>query len=111
MLNKIFLVIVQYVLAHRFEDFVYFTKRANNHHWQPQVLFIAETPDFIGKVENFNEDFKKLSEKIGLDIEIPPKSGTSKHKPYWEYYTPSLVEFVAEMYSKDIERFGYTFGE
>ena len=95
----------------KFEDFIDFAKRAKNHHWQPQVLFIPEEPDFIGKVENFNEDFSKLCHQIGFSIEMPNKTGSSEHKPYWEYYTPSLVEQVREMYAEDIERFGYTFGE
>lgn len=94
-----------------FEDFVNFAKKANNHHWVPQVLFLPEEPDFIGRVENFNEDFSKLCHQLGIDIELPPKTGSSEHKPYWEYYTPSLVETVGEMYAEDIERFGYTFGK
>lgn len=95
----------------KFEDFVHFASSAKNHHWQPQVLFLYEQPDFIGRIERIEQDFTELSDKLDIDIEAPKKTSVSGHRPYWEYYTPSLIEFVGEMYAEDIKRFGYKFGE
>jgi len=94
-----------------FEDFVFFAKRAHNHHWQPQVHFLPEKLDFVGRVETFEKDFGELCSKARIGLKTVDKKNAITGLPYWEYYTPSLVEVVREMYSEDIKRFGYRFGE
>lgn len=96
----------------KFEDFVRFSIKVKNHHWQPQVLFLPEKLDFIGKLENFKEDFYKLYSKLNIEfVKNVAKNNTTKRKPYWVYYNSSIAELVSEIYSEDIKRFGYKFDE
>lgn len=95
----------------KFEDFVYFADSMKNHHWQPQILYLPDQLDFVGKLESFNEDFSNLCNTIGEKPHEIKKINSITKLPYWEYYTPSLVEFVSEMYAEDIKKFGYKFGE
>ena len=70
------------------------------------------------RFENLKEDVEYVCKKLGLDYDIN-NFGTyktehrehSKHKHYTEYYDDETRQIVAEKYSKDIEYFGYEFGE
>ncbi len=78
---------------------------------------IDRTPyiDFIGKVENSQEDFDKVLDLIGVE----PSSeydgmwmeNQSEYKidDYRTMYTPELREYIAMKYSEDISRFNYKF--
>lgn len=94
-----------------FKDFVNFTTQTENHHWQPQFLYLPENPDFIGRLETFNEDLSRLLSAIGKEAIQVNQINKTVRKRYHEYYTPTLVDLVGEMYSEDIRRFGYTFEE
>ena len=94
-----------------FKDFVEFAAHTKNHHWQPQVLYLPEDLDFIGRVETFNEDFSQLLSIIGKGGMKVEHLNVNIRKKYHEYYTPSLIDLVGEMYSEDIQRFGYCFEE
>lgn len=62
---------------------------------------------FVGKMESFEEDFKKLCGILGIKpIKIKHKNKT-KHKPWKDYYTSELKEKVYKRYKKDFETFGY----
>ena len=100
----------------KINDFVKFTQKVYDDHWEPQFDKIerqvgAENVDFIGKFENLQEDFNIVCDKIGIPQQKLPHKNKSNHKHYSEYYDDETRQIVAEKYAKDIEYFGYKFGE
>ncbi len=108
-------------------------------HIMPQYDFLYDSEgrllvDFVGRFENLQADFNLICEKLGMQKSKLPHVNAStrkhsnpwgiiieclsktkfrqeKHEHYADYYDDETREFVSIMYKKDIETFGYTFGE
>jgi hypothetical protein len=63
--------------------------------------------DFIGRQENFNEDFQKVCEIIQTPMPSVGRTRTSKHGSIDDDLTPESKEIIYKFYSEDFEEFGY----
>ena len=80
-------------------------------HAKLQNSIIPKNISFLGRFENFIEDFdyvtNTLFNKSFRQNEI--HSNKTQHKHYSEYYNKNLIQKVYKKYHQDFERFGYTF--
>ena len=88
-------------------------KISPNFHWRSQVgllhIPIMEY-DFIGKIENINEDFNYVQEQLGLEkTDLYTDNVTSKYNYRLYYQNSKTIDLVGEYYKSDIEQFGYTY--
>ncbi len=64
--------------------------------------------DHIIRFENIQEDFKIIQQVFQCSNPVTQEN-KSKHRSYRDYYTPELVDIVAQRHGADIKRFGYEF--
>lgn len=75
--------------------------------------------DFVGRVENFEEDFQALCQKIGYTVASTENRNVSDAKKgpvqelgtlgstYLKFYDAQSVRIVNEAHHDDFERLGY----
>jgi len=84
--------------------------KKENLHIRPQASVIpVDQCDFIGKLENFSEDFKYVCQTIGVELVELPYAHKVEHAHYSTYYTPRTRKIIERLYNEDIEIFGYSF--
>lgn len=71
---------------------------------------LNEELDFIGRFENLQEDFSIVCDKISFSGKLPHTVSSGKSH-YTEYYNSKIRDVVGSLYKKDIEYFGYKFGD
>ena len=69
--------------------------------------------DFVGRFENLQDDWQKVSKRFGNGEKLPVKnSHLSKFGTDYEpseLYDPETIRKVGEIYRDDVEAFGYSF--
>jgi hypothetical protein len=80
----------------------------------PQYHFVtgadgALLADMIGRVEQMQESYDAICERIGIPTKELGKSNASKRGDYRAYYDQQLIDGVARLYARDLELFGYQF--
>ncbi|MEO0369118.1 MAG: sulfotransferase family 2 domain-containing protein [Pseudomonadota bacterium] len=68
--------------------------------------------DFVGRYESLPDDYSALSEL--LNIELPPlerRNSSKRKRNYTDYYDQQAIDFVATHWARDIDAFGYDFGD
>lgn len=76
-------------------------------HLLPQIYFIPEYADFVGRFENLQNDYAFVTSKLFPTKFDNRRNNTSKHKHHSEYYDQSLKDKVYQKYKEDFERFEY----
>ena len=67
--------------------------------------------DYIGRVENIKGDFEYVCEKLDIKTELPHINKSRQAKHYTQMYNNRTREIVRRWHEKDIEYFGYKYGE
>jgi len=91
-----------------FARFVYNTPdNKADPHFRSQHTFIGDC-DFIGKVENIDEDLNLIKSKFNISLNHKHLGKTNRfsYREYYSEYTKDLVKF---RFIKDIQQFNYEF--
>jgi len=89
-----------------------------NHHFRSQHVTVCDDgpertvlADFVGRFERLNEDFRRVSERIGLEAGLAHVGGSRSRNlhSYRDFYDDKLARMVGERYREDADLFGYSF--
>ncbi len=83
-------------------------------HFVPQYKFLMIDNDingiFIGKLENIDQDFKYISNVLGIKAELKKTNSSNTEINYKEFYRNDEVKQIIErIYEKDLQFFDYKF--
>jgi chondroitin 4-sulfotransferase 11 len=81
--------------------------------FMPQSDWITDTSgeilvDFVGRFENFEQDFHRVCDRLKCKAELPHKK-KSERGDYQSYYDRESRDIIGDWFRKDIDRFGYKF--
>ncbi|GEQ96458.1 hypothetical protein JCM17844_00950 [Iodidimonas gelatinilytica] len=65
--------------------------------------------DFVGRIENFEEDYLKICEHIGIPQKDLPKKNSQGGADYRKYYNKKSRKLVEKYYWDDINELGYDY--
>jgi chondroitin 4-sulfotransferase 11 len=78
-----------------------------------QLDYISEagdvSVDFVGRFERLQNDFARISSRLGLASLPIPHVNRAQHRHYSQYYSATTAGLVAARFARDIEAFGYSF--
>ena len=65
--------------------------------------------DFVGKLENLDQDWRTVCERIGIEYQALPHKNVTERKSYQDYYDTAGIQLVAKHWAREIELFEYTY--
>lgn len=65
----------------------------------------------VFKFEEIDESYAKLSTRLGIYSDKLTKQNASKYKSYMDFYDEKSKAVVERYFKKDLEAFGYSFGD
>jgi hypothetical protein len=82
--------------------------------FQPQHTFLVDgtgalLTDMVGRVEQMQDSYDAICARIGIPSQPLEQVNSSRRGSYRDYYDPTLVEGVAQLYRRDLDLFGYAF--
>ena len=82
-------------------------------HFLPQHHYICALDgkvmvDFVGRMENMDNDFAYVAERLGCSKKLA-KVNTGNNRHYSSHFDEETREIVRRVYARDIELFGYEF--
>jgi len=94
-----------------FRDFIQSDALKTYSNWRLYTINNEIALDEVIRYEHLAESLDVLSKRLGLpDLRLPEaKSGYRPRAPYGEMYDPSTQRRVAEVFSKEIQAFGWVF--
>ena len=76
---------------------------------QSTYFYYKNNPiDFIGRFENYQEDFQKVNNKLGTDFPLIHKKKTQRTH-YSDYYNKQNINTIRNLYKEDLDNFNYDF--
>jgi len=106
---------IEYEKMQQFEYFVNYVASLNIENCDPHFrlqsqLIDLSCIDYMGRFENFEQDYSLVCQKLGLsENQLTHRNPSSKTEEYREFYTQALREKVHQIYLKDIQILGYQF--
>lgn len=99
-----------------FEEFLLAVKShlTEDIHWMPQTILLSSKKinlSFIGKIENFEEDFSFVLSSLNIETNIKnyrPHSVSADTK-LKEYLNEKTISLIKEIYYDDFVNYGYSF--
>mgnify|MGYP000415359206 FL=1 len=100
------------------EIFFHLFQKNVNHHWEQCYKYLpTKDIDYYGRLDIIDDNWLDIKDKLGItdDRKIPnPKNRgyfgfNSGHGDYTKYYDSDSKKLISEIYSKDIELFGFKF--
>lgn len=79
---------------------------------QHQILFHPDGRavfDELLRFESLQDDFDRLSARLGRPLQHLAQSNTGTHAPYRDYFDTETRDLLARRFARDIELFGYSF--
>jgi len=99
----------------KMQDFAYFVDwlvdqgpRKINIHFRRQSLLVPQDVDYIGHMENFDHDLRRILKKVGFsNIGEIPHHNRNPGPELNSLYTPRILRLVNDYYARDFFRFHY----